>query len=52
MAAQAVGSWLVQLFGAGKGSGASVLFAIIGACGVGVVGMFALDKEIWKLEKE
>ena len=52
MAAQAAESLLVQLFGAGKGSGASVLFAIIGFCGVGVVGMFALDREIWKLEKE
>ena len=35
-----------------KGSGASFLFAVIGLAGVGVVALFALDKEIWKLEKE
>lgn len=51
MAAQESGSILVFLFGSGKGSGASLLFAIIGVCGVGVVGLFALDREIWKLEK-
>lgn len=51
MAAQN-GGMLVRVFGSGKGSGASLLFAIIGFAGVGVVGLFALDKEIWKLEKE
>lgn len=51
MAAQ-TGGWLVRVFGEGKGSGASMLFAIIGFAGVGVVSLFALDKEIWKLEKE
>ena len=52
MAAQAQGSLLTAIFGSGKGSGASLLFALIGVCGVMVVSMFALDREIWKLEKE
>lgn len=52
MAAQEMGGLLTCVFGSGKGSGASVLFAVIGLAGVGVVAMFALDKEIWKLEKE
>jgi len=52
MAAQAADSLLIHIFGSGKGSGASVLFAVIGLAGVGVVALFALDKEIWKLEKE
>jgi len=52
MAAQAAGSVLTSVFGSGKGSGASVLFALIGLAGVAVVGLFALDREIWKLEKE
>ncbi len=52
MAAQAQGSALVALFGAGKGSGASFLYALIGLGGVLVVSLFALDREIWKLEKE
>lgn len=51
MAAQA-GGMLVRLFGEGKGSGAKLLYALIGLAGVGVVGLFALDREIWKLEKE
>ncbi|MBD5098275.1 MAG: MFS transporter [Clostridiales bacterium] len=34
MAAQGAGSPLVSLFGAGKGSGAAMLFAVIGVCGV------------------
>lgn len=52
MAAQETGSLLALAFGLGKGSGAKALFAVIGFGGVGVVGMFALDREIWKLEKE
>ncbi len=52
MAAQAADSLLAGIFGSGKGSGASVLFAVIGFAGVGVVALFALDKEIWKLEKK
>ncbi|MBR4039221.1 MAG: MFS transporter [Clostridia bacterium] len=52
MAAQQAGSLLSSVFGMGKGSGASLLFVLIGLAGVGVVSLFALDKEIWKLEKE
>ncbi len=36
MAAQGAGSRLVALFGTGKGSGAAMLFAVIGVCGVAV----------------
>ncbi|MBE5800064.1 MAG: MFS transporter [Clostridiales bacterium] len=51
MAAKSSGL-LTALFGSGKGSGASMLFALIGIGGVAVVGLFALDREIWKLDKE
>ena len=50
--AQQTGGMLARVFGEGKGSGASLLFALIGIAGVAVVGLFALDREIWKLEKE
>lgn len=40
MAAQAPGSPLVYLFGGGKGSGAAMLFAIIGAAGVVICLLF------------
>lgn len=40
MAAQAPGSPLVSLFGGGKGSGAAMLFAIIGAAGVVICLLF------------
>ena len=52
MAAQHAGSLLTVLVGTGKGSGASALYAVIGLGGVLVVGLFALDREIWKLEKD
>lgn len=52
MAAQHAGSLLTVLFGTGKGSGASALYAVIGLGGVLVVGLFALDQEIWKLDKD
>ena len=52
MAAQHAGSLLTVLFGTGKGSGASALYAVIGLGGVLVVGLFALDREIWKLDKD
>ena len=49
MAAQGTGSPLVSLFGAGKGSGAAMLFAVIGVCGVAVCVAFgwALGKYRW-----
>ena len=52
MAAQHAGSLLTVLFGTGKGSGASALYAVIGLGGMLVVGLFALDREIWKLDKD
>lgn len=52
MAAQAQGSLLTAVFGAGKGSGASLLYVLIGLGGVFVVGLFALDREIWKLDQQ
>lgn len=52
MAIQGAGSLLTLLFGSGKGSGASMLYALIGLGGVAVVGLFALDCEIWKLDQE
>ena len=52
MAAQSAGGLLTLLFGSGKGSGASLLYALIGLGGVAVVSLFALDREIWKLDKE
>ena len=52
MAAQAADSVLTSVFGSGKGSGASALFALLGLAGVAVVGLFALDREIWRLEEE
>ncbi|MDE6261345.1 MAG: MFS transporter [Oscillospiraceae bacterium] len=49
MAAQEAGGPLVTLFGAGKGSGAAMLFAVIGVCGVLVCLAFgwALRKHRW-----
>lgn len=49
MAAQGAGSPLVSLFGAGKGSGAAMLFAALGVCGVLVCLAFgwALRKYRW-----
>ena len=52
MAAQQAHSLLTILFGSGKGSGAGLLYAVIGVCGVLVVGLFALDREIWRLDKD
>jgi MFS transporter, DHA3 family, macrolide efflux protein len=51
MAAQQPGSWWIAIFGTGKGSGAAMLFFILG-----VVGMLSClppraDKNIWELEK-
>lgn len=46
MAAQGADSPLISLFGAGKGSGAALLFAVIGVCGVAVCLIFS-----WLLRK-
>lgn len=44
------GLW-VTLFGIGKGSGAAMLFLIIGGAGMIVCLIFRRDKNIWKLEE-
>lgn len=43
---------LTYLFGAGKGSGAALLFFVIGILGVVVCLIFRRVKHIWRLEKE
>lgn len=50
MAAQGAGSPLAALFGTGKGSGAAMLFAVIGVCGVAVCLAFgwALRRYAWR----
>lgn len=43
------GSFAATLFGTGKGSGAALLFCIIGILGVGICLLFSRDREIRKL---
>ena len=50
MAKQAAGSLLTNLFGMGKGSGAQMLFFLIGIAGVIVCLVFRRDSHIWALE--
>ena len=50
MATQAANSLPVRLFGAGKGSGAALLFAVLWLMGVAVCLLFRNDKHIQKLE--
>ncbi|MDE7366243.1 MAG: MFS transporter [Lachnospiraceae bacterium] len=50
MAKQAAGSLLTNLFGMGKGSGAQMLFFLIGIVGVIVCLVFRRDSHIWALE--
>lgn len=50
MAAQGAGSILVKLFGAGKGSGAAFLFALLWLAGIGVCMVFRADRHIWGME--
>lgn len=51
MAAQPLNSLLVVLFGAGKGSGAALLFLVIGIFGALSCLPFRADKHIWRLEQ-
>lgn len=51
MSAQAEGNLWVSLFGAEKGSGAAMLFFIIGVFGMLSCLPFRADKHIWSLEK-
>lgn len=51
MAGQPAGSLLTALFGTGKGSGAALLFLVIGITGSLSCLPFRADRNIWKLEK-
>jgi DHA3 family macrolide efflux protein-like MFS transporter len=50
LASQPLGSFLTTVFGSGKGSGAALLFFIIGIIGVLTCLIFRKDPYIWKLE--
>lgn len=52
MAMQRADSFLPNLFGSGKGSGAAFLFAVLWLAGIAVCLIFRADKHIWNLEKE
>ncbi|MNJ56617.1 hypothetical protein D3C77_521750 [compost metagenome] len=52
MAVQSSTSWWVLLFGVGKGSGAALLFGLLGIFGVLTCLPFRANKHIWQLEKE
>jgi len=51
MAAQTMESLLVAVFGAGKGSGAALLFFVIAFVGIAACLVFRKDRHIWKLEE-
>ncbi len=51
MGLQSESSLLCTIFGAGKGSGAALLFFIIGFTGVMTCIIFSRDKYIWSVEK-
>ncbi|MFR6488774.1 MAG: MFS transporter [Clostridium sp.] len=51
MAGQAEASLLVSILGSGKGSGAALLFLILGLAGIAVCLLFRRDKNIWSLEE-
>lgn len=50
MAAQDEGSFLVWLFGQGKGAGAAFLFFVLAFAGIAVCLYFRRDENIWALE--
>lgn len=52
MATRSGDSLLTRLFGAGKGSGAAFLFAVLWLMGVGVCLLFRGDPHIWKMDGE
>lgn len=51
MAVQREESLLIKMFGAGKGSGAALLFFVLAFAGIGVCLYFRYDKHIWELEQ-
>lgn len=52
MAVQNGTSWLIRLFGSGKGSGAACFFALLAGMGVLVCLLFRKDPHIWRLEEK
>ncbi len=50
MEARPQGSFFLALFGQGKGSGAAMLFLLLGVTGVLTCLVFRKDRHIWKLE--
>ena len=52
MASLPSGNFLIRIFGESKGSGAALLFFVIGVIGVISCLPFRADKHIWKLEKD
>lgn len=52
MVRQKEGSFLLRIFGSGKGSGAAFLFFLLAFAGIGVCLYFRHDQHIWDLEKE
>lgn len=51
MASQPLDSFLLLIFGAGKGSGAALLFSVIAIVGIVTCLIFRIDPHIWELEK-
>ncbi len=51
MAGQDKGSFLVQIFGEGKGSGAAFMFFFLAVAGISVCLYFRHDRHIWELER-
>lgn len=51
MASQQTESFLVLIFGDGKGSGAALLFLILAIVGIWTCLIFRMDPHIWELEK-
>lgn len=51
MSLQSKNSILCTIFGAGKGSGAALIFFIIGFAGIITCVVFSMDKYIWNVEK-
>lgn len=52
MSAQKADSFLVRILGSGKGSGAALLFLLIGFIGVFICLLFQKNKKIWELESK
>ena len=50
MARRPAGSLLCVLFGAGKGSGAALLFFLLGLLGAALCLVFRRDRQIWARE--